>query len=149
MMRQIIDAVLITSACLSLASCNTSSSSPFAFIPGPAPTVYVGTLADSTAGNGTLTVSLASAAGLTSGTWSMSFGGKADPVYFVSGTVSGNSYKAVVTTCFDTGVTSGCSSRCAFSFTGSLTSSSLSGTYAATSDQSCLGRTGSINANKQ
>ena len=110
--------------------------------------VYAGTITASTEGSGTLKVGLTNAAGLTSGTWDMSFGGKADPEYFVSGTVNGTSYTAIVTTCVDTGASSGCSSNCAFSFTGALTASSLSGTYTAVSQPSCLGRGGSIAANR-
>jgi hypothetical protein len=146
MVRHAIYGPLVASACLLVGGCNTSSpTSPLlAFTPGPAPTVYVGTVADSASGKGTLTVVLASAAGLTSGTWQMAFDGKADPMYFVSGTLSGGNYAATVTTCFDTDFASGCSSNCTFSFTGSLTSSSLGGTYTAVSNQSCLGRTGTI-----
>lgn len=139
-------------ACLGGAGCApspTSSDPLLAFTPGPAPTVYTGTIVDSTRGSGTVTVSLANAAGLTSGTWQMSFSGKADPEYFVSGTMSGNNYAANVTTCYDTGISSGCSSDCAFAFTGSFTTSGLSGAYTAVSDQSCLGRTGTISAAKR
>src|SRR5471030_65376 len=151
-MRLTFAVLVVTSACAGVAGCSLAPSTPtsplFAFTPGPAPTVYTGTIVDSTSGSGTVTVSLASAAGLTSGTWDMSFGGKAAPEYFISGTMSGNNYAANVTTCYYTGNTSGCSSNCAFAFTGSLTSSSLGGTYRAVSDQSCLGRTGTISAAK-
>jgi hypothetical protein len=151
MTRQPISGFLLASAFLLVAGCNNTASAPssfLAFTPGPAPTVYAGTIVDSTKGNGTVKVSLTGVAGLTSGTWEMSFGGKADPVYFVSGPGGSTIYAATVTTCSDTGISSGCASNCAFSFVGSLTSSSLSGTYTAVSNQSCLGRTGSVNTTK-
>jgi hypothetical protein len=145
--------LLLALACLPVAGCTNSSSSPspfLAFTPGPAPTIYAGTIADSTKGNGTLKVSLTGAGGLISGNWDMSFGGKADPTYVISGPDSGSTtYTATVTTCVDTGLGENCRSNCEFRFTGSLTGSSLSGTYAATSDQSCLGRTGTVNTTKQ
>jgi hypothetical protein len=143
---------LLASVCLIISGCNNSPSSPglFAFVPGPAPTVFAGTLIDSARGTGPVTVSLTNAGGLTSGLWNMSFGGKADPVYFVSGTLDGSNYAATVTTCFDTGISAGCGpNNCTLEFAGSLTASSLSGTYKAAPNQSCTGRTGSINTTKQ
>ena len=58
-------------------------------------------------------------------------------------------YTANVTTCFD--VSTGCASSCAFTFAGTLTAASLSGTYTATPDKnsSCPGRSGNVNAAKQ
>jgi hypothetical protein len=99
-----------------------------------------------------LTVSLTNAGGLTSGLWNTSFGGKADPVYFVSGTLNGNTYTATVTTCFDNGSSSGsgcATNNCTLAFAGSLTTSTLTGTYTAAPNQSCTGRTGSVNTTKQ
>jgi hypothetical protein len=133
------------------ASCNNSSSAPtplLAFVAGPAPTIYAGSIADSVEGNGTLKVALNSAAGLVAGTWDMSFAGKADPTYTISGP-EGTAYSATVTTCKDNGFGLNCNSKCAFHFSGSLTTTSLNGTYSAISDQSCLGRTGTINTTKQ
>jgi hypothetical protein len=146
--------VLIVAACLMVSGCNNTSSSPspvLAFTPGPAPTVFAGTLADSSRGNGTLTVSLTNAGGLTSGFWNTSFGGKADPAYFVSGVVNGTNYAATVTTCFENiNVSSGCGpNNCTLTLTASLTASNLSGTYTAAPNQPCTGRAGSVTATKQ
>ena len=64
--------------------------------------------------------------------------------------VTGSSYAATVTTCFDNGVSSGCGpNNCTLSFAGSLSSSTLAGTYTATPNQPCTGRTGSVNTTKQ
>jgi hypothetical protein len=146
--------ILVVAACLIVWGCNNTASSPsplLAFTPGPAPTVFTGTLADSSRGNGTLTVSLTNAGGLTSGFWNVSFGGKADPAYFVSGVVSGTSYAAIVTTCFENiNGSAGCGpNNCTLSLSASLTSSTLSGTYTAAPNQPCTGRTGSVSATKQ
>ena len=140
---------LVIAACLAAGACNRASTSGlFPTVPGPAPTVYAGSITDSINGTGTLKVSLTDAAGLTSGTWEMMFGAKADPVYFISGPGGSTTYTANVTTCsasFSGGTsTGGCVTNCEFSFAGSLTSSSLNGTYTAVSNQSCLGRTGTI-----
>ena len=99
----------IVAGCTSAAP--TSPSPLLAFTPGAA-TVYAGTAADSVNGNGTVTASLASAAGLISGLWNMSFAGKADPQYFVSGTLSGSHYTATITGCQETGVSSRCKTTC-------------------------------------
>lgn len=132
--------------------CNNSSSAPSAFlpgfIPGPAPTIYTGSIVDSVAGTGTLKVSLNSAGGLDSGTWDMSFAGKAEPTYTVSGPAA-TAYDATITTCIDSQFGIQCVTRCIFHFTGSLTSANLDGTYSAISDQSCIGRTGSVHTTKQ
>ena len=152
MARHLIQGLAVASACLIVSGCNNSSSSPspfLAFVPGPAPTVFAGTLTDSARGTATLTVSLTNAGGLTSGLWNMSFAGKADPVYFVSGTLDGSNYTATVTTCFDNGVSSGCGpNNCTLSFAGTLTSSTLTGTYTAAPNQPCTGRSGSISTTK-
>jgi hypothetical protein len=135
-----------------VAACNNSSSAPSTFlpgfIPGPAPTIYTGSITDSVEGNGTLKVSLNEAGGLISGTWDMSFAGKADPTYTISGP-EGAAYDATVTTCHDNGSGLNCVSNCTFRFTGTLTNSSLAGTYSATTAQPCSGRTGSVKATKQ
>ncbi|HLZ10352.1 MAG TPA: hypothetical protein VKT80_17315 [Chloroflexota bacterium] len=107
---------------------------------------------DSNRGTGTVTISIASAAGLTSGTWNMSFGQKADPSYIVSGTLSGTQYTATLNGCIENDAGLSCSSNCTFSFSGTFGASGLSGTYASTdvvATQSCPPRTGTINTTKQ
>lgn len=144
-----IHGLLAVSACLIVAGCNSPSSTSFSpFTPGAAPTIYTGTVVDSSKGNGILTVSLSSAGGLTGGTWAMSFGERADPERLISGTVSGSNLIATIKDCQETDVMS-CVPNCHFSFAGSLTSSSLSGTYTAVSERLCPARTGSVNATKQ
>jgi hypothetical protein len=143
--------LVVVAGSVLVAGCSSDSSAPssfLAFIPGPAPTIYAGSIVDSVAGTGTLKVSLNSAGGLISGNWDMSFAGKADPTYTISGPES-TAYQATITTCKTDQFGESCTSKCAFHFTGTLTNSSLSGTYSATSDQSCLGRSGTVNATKQ
>ena len=128
-----------------VAACHNSSSAPSTFlpgfVPGPAPTIYTGSITDSVMGAGTVKVSLNEAGGLISGTWDMSFAGKADPTYTISGS-EGSEYDATVTTCHDNGSGVNCVSNCTFRFAGTLTSSRLTGTYSPTSAQPCSGRTG-------
>jgi hypothetical protein len=137
-------AVLVT--CFILTGCGSSSTAPEFLLPGPAPTVYTGTVVDSAKGTGTVTVSIVSVGGLMSGTCDMSFGGKADQEY-VSGTVSSGVYTARFEECPSTETTS-CSPDCTLAFSGSLTSSSLTGAYQAVPDVRCLSRTGTITATR-
>ena len=141
---------LVAFGCVLNAGCNRSSpTSPLlAFTPGPAPTVYAGTAVDSTKGGGTVTVSLSSAQGFTGGSWAMSFAGKAETQRTISGTANGESYSATFLDCPDNGFST-CVPNCHFSFTGSLTATSLNGTYKAIPSQSCPDRTGNVNAAKQ
>jgi hypothetical protein len=162
MTRRTIASSLLVVTCLVVAGCSPSSpGSLFAFTPGPAPMVYTGTMMDSMNGNGTLTVSLVNAAGLVSGTWSMLLGGIASSLC-ISGTVSGSTYTASLADCnnepsrmpsaaqpvslLNPTLLSG--PDCQLAFTGSLTSSSLRGTYTANSDR-CPAQTGSISATRQ
>jgi hypothetical protein len=91
-----------------------------------------------------------------SGTWSMLLGGIASSLC-ISGTVSGSAYTASLETCnnqpdaqrvsrLNPAFLSG--PDCQLVFTGSLTSSSLRGTYTANSDR-CPAQTGSISATRQ
>jgi hypothetical protein len=141
---------IVAVGCIVNAGCNRSSpTSPLlAFMPGPAPTVYAGTTVDSTKGGGTVTVSLSTAEGFTGGIWAMSFAGKAETQRTISGTASGGLYSATFLDCPDT-VSSTCVPNCHFSFTGSLTATSLNGTYVAIPSPFCPDRTGNVNAAKQ
>jgi hypothetical protein len=103
---------------------------------------------DSTKGGGTVTISLSTAQGFTGGIWAMSFAGKAETQRTISGTTNGDSYSATFLDCPDT-VNSTCVPNCHFSFTGSLTATSLNGTYKAIPSLSCPDRTGNVNAAKQ
>jgi hypothetical protein len=147
--------ICVAAAGLALMACaRTTPTSPLLlpYVPGPSPSVFSGSIVDSTQANGVVTVSLATASGLTSGTWNMTFGQKADPQYYVSGTVSGTQYTATMNGCIQTDVSSSCSSSCRFSFAGTFGSSGLTGTYAstdATATATCPARTGTINATKQ
>jgi hypothetical protein len=124
MTRRTITTSLLVVACLVVAGCSPSSpSSLFASTPGPAPTVYTGTVMDSINGSGTLTVSLVTVLGLTSGAWDMSFGGKADAHRNVSGQLNGTVYDATVYQ------DSGDNMFDEFKVTGSLTAGSLTGSY--------------------
>jgi len=134
------------------AGCSNSSSAPSTFlpgfIPGPAPTVFAGTVVDSTRGNGTVTVTLTGVDTLTSGYWEMSFGGKADVKRVISGTVRGTAYNGTFADCADLESFT-CSPNCHFSLVGSLTASTLSGTYTRIVSPGCVAGTGTVNATKQ
>lgn len=143
-------AVLTVFGCVIAAGCNNTIS-PSPFLPailGPVPTIYSGALHDSSGGNGTVAVSLTNAGGLTSGTWQMTFGGKTEAPRLISGTVKVNAYTAIVQECQETN-TSSCFPNCHFTFTGTITSASLIGTYTAILGASCPVRSGSINTTKQ
>src|SRR4051812_32373336 len=96
--RRLVIAIL---PCLLVAGCGSTptSSSFLAFAPGPAPTVYSGTVTDSVGGSGTVKVALLNVQDLVSGTWDMSFAGKADPTRYISGPISGSAYTATVEEC--------------------------------------------------
>lgn len=147
--------ICVAAGGLMLMACNhTAPTSPMLlpYVPGPSPSVFSGTIVDSTRADGVVTVSLATASGLTSGTWNMSFGQKADPQYYVSGTVSGSQYTATLNGCISTDVSLSCGSSCTFSFMGTFDGSGLTGAYKstdATATQTCPARTGAINATKQ
>ena len=135
-----------------VAGCNNSSSAPSAFlpgfIPGPAPTIFAGTVADSTRGNGTVTATLTAVDNLASGYWEMAFSGKADVKRVISGTLSGTAYNAIFSDCGDQ-ESSSCLPNCHFSFSGSLTASSLTGTYTRIVSPGCVAGTSTVNATKQ
>jgi hypothetical protein len=115
-------------------------------MPGPVPTVFTGTVVDSIDGAGTLTVSLVGVQDLVSGTWDTSFAGKAVRQY-VTGPLSGSTYTATFEPCPST-ETTGCGPSCIKRFSGTLTASSLSGTYQDRPSPLCPARTGTVTASK-
>jgi hypothetical protein len=139
-MRLILAALTATLA----AACSSSSSALTPYFPGPTPTVYAGTVTDSIGGSGTVSISLTAVQGLMSGTWDMSFAGKADPRRYISGTLSGSAYTATVEQC-----PTGCAPDCRFVFTGTVSSSNLIGTYTPVVNGVCPAHAGSVSATKQ
>jgi hypothetical protein len=141
---------VMTAACMRTPT--TPSVGTLAYVPGPAPTVFTGSMQDSVGGNGSITVLLATASGLTSGTWIMAFGTRGEPTRFISGSISGTSYTAEVSQClYDPNVGGvACIPNCRMSFQATLTSTTLSGSYAEEPGDSCgTPRSGTVNAVKQ
>ena len=118
----------IVLACAALAECSSSSTppSPFGFAPGPTPTVYAGSIQDSVSGSGTLRLTLSTAAGVTSGTWTATFSGRTEATRFVSGVVANDVYTATVYPYGNEVVTT---SGCISSMTAMLSASGVSGNY--------------------
>jgi len=112
--------------------------------------VYSGTVTDSVGGSGTVKVALLNVQDLVSGTWDMSFGGKADPTRYISGPLSGSAYTATVEECPST-ENSFCAPNCRFVFTGSLSSSALVGAFtpAPNLNAACPRHSGTMNATRQ
>jgi hypothetical protein len=110
-------------------------------------TTYSGSISDSYYGAGALTVTLTPVQGLASGTWSVTYAGKApEPLRAISGPVSGSNYTAQVTTgstdfSFSTG--------CTLLFTGTLTATRLSGSYQRVVTNICPPGTGTIDVTRQ
>jgi hypothetical protein len=106
--------------------------------------VYTGTINDSVYGTGSLTVSLSSGDLSTGGSWVETLPGK--KLYssrLITGTVKGTTYTATVSDCIANDYTA-CAPNCRQTFTGTLTSSTLSGSYAEVPGDSCATRNGSI-----
>jgi hypothetical protein len=121
-----------------------------AYVPGPSPTVFSGPMQDSVGGTGSITIQLTTASGVTSGTWIMSFGGTAEPPRLISGSINGTTYTAEVSQCNNDLSGTLCFPNCRLSFSGSLTSATLSGSYAEVPGDSCqTPRSGTVNAVKQ
>jgi hypothetical protein len=110
--------------------------------------VYTGTITDSVFAAGSVTVSVGSAGSLTGSTWLATFPGQRTSTRFITGTVNGTSYNATVSDCLESG-TSGCFPDCRQTFTGTLTSGGLSGTYAEVPGDSCTAHAGSVSASRQ
>src|SRR4029077_3147017 len=114
----------------------------------PKATTYSGSISDSFFGDGALTVALTPVQGLQSGTWSVTYAGKAPQgVQTISGPVSGSVYTAQVTNgSTDTSFSTGCT----LLFTGTLTATRLSGSYQRVATPPiCPAGTGTIDVAKQ
>ncbi len=149
--RRVSAGLVLMAAAMVVVSCSGNSPAPspvLAFAPGPAPAIFAGTVADSTRGNGTVTVTLTAVNTLASGYWEMSFAGKADVKRVISGTLSGTSYSGTFSDCADLEAF-GCSPNCHFSFAGSLTASTLAGTYTRIVTPGCVAGNGTVNTTKQ
>jgi hypothetical protein len=107
---------------------------------------YTGTITDSVGGTGSLTVTVSSGDSSTGGTWLETFPGKNPRSRFINGILTGSSYTATVSDCIESD-SQGCFPNCRQTFTGTLTASTLSGSYAEVSGDSCATvRSGSVNA---
>ena len=112
-------------------------------------TTYSGSVSDSFAGAGTLTVTLTPVQGLASGTWAVTYVGKApERVLAISGPVSGSTYTARVTN-GSTDLTHN-GADCQLQFTGTLTATRLGGSYQSLgTNPSCPTSTGTVDLTKQ
>jgi hypothetical protein len=122
-----------------------------AFVPGQAPTNYSGSIQDSVYGTGSAAAALATVAGLTTGTFTMSFPNRPKETVYPSGAVSNGSYHANLYACAgaETGPTS-CTSSCSFVADSSLTGNKWSGTYTSIVTPNCsTPRSGSFRLTKQ
>ena len=126
-MSQLMRLSSIVLTMVAAAGCNPSSTlSPLGFVPGPTPAVYAGSIQDSLSGTGTLRLTLSTAAGVTSGTWTATFSGRTEATRFVSGVVANNVYTATVYPYGNETVTT---SGCISSMTAMLSASGVSGNY--------------------
>ena len=126
-MSQLMRLSSIVLTMVAAAACNPSSTlSPLGFVPGPTPDVYAGSIQDSLSGTGTLRLTLSTAAGVTSGTWTATFSGRTEATRFVSGVVANDVYTATVYPYGNEVVTT---SGCISSMTAMLSASGVSGNY--------------------
>jgi len=150
-----ITAVLVLSfpALALMAGCNLSSPGTPSIIAATTSTLnattYSGSVSDSYAGAGTLTVTLTPVQGLASGSWLATYAGKApERVRAISGPVSGSTYTARVTNGSTDFVSYG--PDCQLQFTGTLTATRLSGNYQSlVGFESCPTSTGTVDLTKQ
>jgi hypothetical protein len=143
--------LIVTSAGM-LTACNRGSTPAISVPTIPtltAPqTVYTGTISDSVSGVGTVTVTLGTSGSNAGGTWAAAFPGERASNRFISGTVSGASYTATVS-CSSIDDTLVCIPDCRQTFTGTLTSDGLSGSYAEVPGDTCTAHSGTVSATRQ
>jgi hypothetical protein len=142
--------LVIVGVFAAVTACNNVSTPTLPLpVAGPPQTVYTGTITDSVAGTGSLTVTVSSAESSTGGTWLETFPGKNARSRFVNGIVNGSSYTATVSDCVETNFQA-CFPNCRQTFTGTLTASTLSGSYAEVPGDSCATvRSGTVSTAKQ
>jgi len=144
--------VLVIGATVLMTACSRGSTPdvPVPTLPTPtAPqTTYMGTITDSVSGGGTLTVTLGTAGSSVGGTWTEAFPGQRVSTRFINGSVNGANYTATVQ-CSSFDGTFACVPDCRQTFTGTLTSNGLSGTYTEVPGDTCTARSGTVTANRQ
>ncbi|HEY2644695.1 MAG TPA: hypothetical protein VGI56_13155 [Galbitalea sp.] len=101
-----------------------------------AETVYTGTISDAVEGTGSIDALISTSGESVGGTWDESFTGQKPTTRFINGTLNGSSYSATVSDCVP-GSSQPCTSTCRLTFSGSLTSGMMSGSYAEAPDASC------------
>ena len=132
-----------------LVSCSSGGpSSPPFLLPGPTPTVYAGSVQDSADGAGTVRITLTTVQGVTTGTWTPTFGGRTQGARVIDGQVNANMFTGSIHPFVDE-VSS--ESGCTWSVTGAFSSSGFSGTYSTFAvTRSCpTATTGSFTATPQ
>ena len=145
--------LLLIGALTGLAACNSLGTSPSSSQPSLPPpttpqTVYTGSITDSVNGAGSVTISVSSVESIAGGTWSATYPGLRTVTRFISGTLKGTAYTATVSDCIETD-SQACFPNCRQTFTGTLTSAGLTGTYAEVPGDSCTAHSGSVNASRQ
>jgi hypothetical protein len=136
-------------ALVAAAACGSSSAtSPLGVAPGPAPTVYVGSIQDSASGAGTLRLTLSTVQGVVGGTWTATFNGRSEPTLVITGVPQNDQLTATIHP--EVTDTSG-SSGCTLSMTATIAASQISGTYAsfAVTPTCPAARTGTFAATRQ
>jgi len=147
-MGQLMRCCVAILAATTLVSCSSGPSSPPFLLPGPTPTVYAGSVHDSADGDGTVRITLTTVSGVTTGTWTPTFGGRTQGARVIDGQVNGSMFTGSIHP-FVNEVSS--ESGCTLSATGAFSSSGFSGTYSTFAvTRSCpTATTGSFTATPQ
>jgi hypothetical protein len=107
-------------------SSSTGPSSPPFLLPGPTPTVYAGSVQDAVNSAGTVRITLTTVSGVTTGTWTPTFGGRTQGASVIDGKVASNMFTGSVHPFEGEGFSD---TGCTLSVTGTFSSSGFSGTY--------------------